>query len=71
MKLSARITAWRLHCGFSQSELARLIGVSAAAVNHWEQGLAQPTHDNVALMAQALGVSLAEFWGAVPAQGAA
>lgn len=71
MKLSARITAWRQHHGLTQSDLARHIGISAAAVNHWEQGLHEPTHENVALLSQALGMSLAEFWGTLPSHGAA
>lgn len=66
MQLSARIATWRDERGLSQTDLARHVGVTPAAVNHWEEGKTQPTHENLALIAQALGLSMSEFWGPLP-----
>lgn len=35
----------RGRCGFSQEDLARLIGASWATVSRWERGIARPTAD--------------------------
>jgi repressor LexA len=65
-QLSARIAAWRQSRGLSQVDLARHVGVTKGAVSLWESGDTQPTHENVALIAQVLGLSLSEFWGPLP-----
>lgn len=36
------------------------------AVYYWENGKQQPTHENVAKIAFALGITVPRFWGAVP-----
>lgn len=68
MNLNARIRAWREHLGLRVTDLAKQVGVSTAAVSQWEReenGTA-PSHDNLAAIASAFGLSMAEFWGAIP-----
>ena len=68
MKLSDRIRRWRESRDprVSKAELARRVGVSPEAVLQWEQGKTQPTHDNIELIAEALELTLAGFWGDPP-----
>jgi transcriptional regulator with XRE-family HTH domain len=73
MKLAERITRWReSREGLTKAELARLVGVSSAAVGQWEQdkadGGTEPTHDNITRIADAIGISLSVFWGEPPAE---
>ena len=64
--LNKRISAWRSVAGLSQADLARACGVTASAVTYWEQGETEPTHTHVGRIAEACGVTLATFWGALP-----
>lgn len=68
VNLNERIRAWRKHFGVRVTELARQVGVSSAAVSQWERDEhgTQPSHEHLAAIANALGISMAEFWGAVP-----
>lgn len=68
MKLSERITRWResREPEVTKAELARRVGVTPEAVIQWEQGKTQPTHSNIELIADALGLTLAGFWGEPP-----
>lgn len=73
MNLRERLRAWRTHFGLSQGRVASLIGVSASAVGMWEQEsehATEPTHGNLAAFCEALGISLAQFWGPLPAPSA-
>ena len=53
--------------GLSVADFAALVGRSKPAVYQWESGAMEPTHDTLAVIAQAVGVSMSRFWGAVPA----
>lgn len=44
--------------------LAKACGVTPASVSSWEHGDSSPTHENLARVARACGVDLAEFWAA-------
>jgi len=69
MDLSKRIVAWRRFRGLSREQLASSVGVSAAAVYQWEgtgESKTQPRTANLAKIADAFDVSLAEFFGRVP-----
>jgi len=69
VELSERINRWRESKeGLSQAALAKKIGISPSAVAQWELGQTTPTHDHVEKIAHAVGVSVQEFWGRVPAK---
>ena len=52
--LSTRIRQARMHCGITQSELARRVGVRRSAVTQWEhpQGTHPSTHHLIAIATQ-------------------
>lgn len=68
MKLSERIRRWResREPEVTKSELARRVGVSSAAVAQWEGDVTEPKHENVEKIADALGLTVAGFWGEPP-----
>lgn len=69
MDLGKRIAAWRALRGMTREELAELVGVSVAAVYQWEgtgDSKTRPATDNLERIAEAFGVSLAEFFGRLP-----
>jgi transcriptional regulator with XRE-family HTH domain len=69
MDLGSRIARWRVAKGLSRQDLARSVGVSAAAVYQWEGSGAKQTSPSVAHLEQivrALGMTMAEFYGRTP-----
>lgn len=58
----AGIKALREQCGLTQRELAERIGVSDKAVSKWETGRGLPDISTLSILADALGVSLAELF---------
>lgn len=73
ISLAERIRRWReSREGMSKADLARAVGVSRQAVDNWEAGKkrkkgGEPSHDHVAKIAAAIGVSVSVFWGEPPA----
>jgi transcriptional regulator with XRE-family HTH domain len=53
-----RITELRTAKGFTQSALARLLGVSRGAVHNWEAGHRTPNLEQAAALVLALGCTL-------------
>jgi DNA-binding transcriptional regulator YiaG len=49
----------------SQMQLALQIGVSHARVRHWEKGQSQPADYEVAMLAEALGLTVQQLNGIV------
>ena len=45
LKIGANIAALRKEKGFTQEQLAAMIGVSAPAVSKWETGVSQSSRD--------------------------
>ena len=66
MELGTRIVTWLRLRGMTQRKLAKLVGVSGGAVTSWVKGETSPTQKNLLAIADALGLSLAEFFGAPP-----
>lgn len=66
LALSERITRWRESRDLTKADLARLLNVSTAAVSLWEQGASSLTLDRVTALADALGITLSEFFGPLP-----
>lgn len=58
---AARLRELRAARNWTQGELAAAAKVSARAVAQWEQGLRQPSWENVIALADALGVSTEAF----------
>ena len=57
-----RLSALRQECGYSQFQLATLIGVSDKAVSKWETGVAKPRIKTCHRLAAALGVDLDDLF---------
>ncbi len=55
--LGARIAALRRQNGWSQTELAQKIKISASAVGMYEQGRREPSADTIVSLAHIFGVS--------------
>jgi transcriptional regulator with XRE-family HTH domain len=66
LDLDRRIRAWRKAAGLTQRELAALVGVSSMTVCYWETARTQPTPENIERVANACGVSVRIFFGALP-----
>lgn len=48
--------------GIHGAELARRCGVGRGTVSHWLTGRAQPTHDTLARIVLACGMTMSQFW---------
>ena len=57
-----RLSALRQECGYSQFQLASLIGVSDKAVSKWETGVAKPRMKTCQRLAAVLGVDLDDLF---------
>jgi transcriptional regulator with XRE-family HTH domain len=50
----------RLHLGLSQAEVGGRLGVTGAAIGHYETGLSKPSPDRAAQLARLLGLKPSE-----------
>ncbi|HVI26314.1 MAG TPA: helix-turn-helix domain-containing protein [Xanthomonadaceae bacterium] len=57
MKRSERIRLGRRHAALTQESLAHRIGVHRSAIANWESGSSNPSGENLARLAEVLGVS--------------
>ncbi len=67
--IGERISLWRTAKGLSRQELADAVGVTVAAVYHWEatdESKAIPSTQSLEKIAAAFGVSMERFYGRVP-----
>lgn len=79
-ELGERIVSWREHRGLTQVELAKAVvrhrrargerdaKCSPSAVAQWELNQTSPTQPNMQAMCDAFEITLAQFWGRVPAR---
>ena len=65
MELGTRIASWRRAKGLTQRQLADKVGVTDAAVSLWESGRGV-RQVNLEAIVQALGLTMAEFYGPTP-----
>lgn len=56
MEIAARLKGWRERAGLGQSEVAERIGVTRAAVGHYERGARPLTIETISSWAKACGV---------------
>lgn len=61
MQLARRIRAFRKLKGYTQQSLAERSGISLAMLGMFERGTRKPTDEQLAVIAEALEVSVAEF----------
>lgn len=75
MNVGERIAAWRKARRLTPQDLAATVGVSAAAVYQWENGLQRdgeprqeikPSLDNLEKVVSALGLTMERFYGPIP-----
>jgi len=59
--IANRLVELRKHAGYSQEEVADLIGVSRQAVSKWERGESSPDTDNLIELARLYRISLDEL----------
>ncbi|MFE9533263.1 helix-turn-helix domain-containing protein [Streptomyces sp. NPDC006691] len=59
--VGARIRAARLHANLTQQEVGERAGIDRAAYNRIEQGHVSPVLDSLVLIADAIGVPLADL----------
>lgn len=52
------IASIRIHKGFSQNELARLVGLTGSAISQYESGKRKPNIDTLKKIAQALNCTV-------------
>ncbi len=64
-----RLDRWLTYFGMRQSTFARLIEVKPPTVNAWVAGREAPRSDRLPSIAAALKMSLAAFFGELPAPG--
>ena len=60
-EIGARIRKFREDRGYSQKELAELIGVSNSRISNWEQGVNRPDADILVDLCKTLNVSPSEL----------
>lgn len=65
MNLAERIQLARNEAGFSQKQLAELVGSSKRSIAHWEGGYRQPEFTFIVRIADATGKPVDFFAGAV------
>lgn len=62
MKIGERIKELRLEKGFSQKQLAKIIGVSQKAVDYWERNVNEPKSSYIIVLVKAFELSFDEFF---------
>lgn len=61
--LAANLQRTRQARGFTQRQLAALVNdVDSLAVSRWERGVSMPNGDNLAALAVALGIEIADLY---------
>jgi len=65
LKLSENIKAYRKRLGFTQEQLAEILGVSSGAVHKWEAALSVPDISLIAAMSELFNISIDALLGHV------
>lgn len=62
-----RLERWRNHRKLTQAAMARKMGITRQAYNRYESGGSNMTEERVSAACGALGVTMSEYYGEVPA----
>ncbi len=61
-KIGDRIKELRLEKGLSQTQLAKMIGVSQKAIDYWERSVNEPKVGYIIALVRHFGISYNEFF---------
>ncbi len=62
MKIGDKIKEFRIEKGYSQMQLAKIIGVSQKAIDYWERNVNEPKASYIIAMVKAFQLSYDEFF---------
>ena len=65
MKIGEKIKELRIEKGFSQMQLAKLIGVSQKAIDYWERNVNEPKASYIIALVSTFELSFDEFFSDV------
>lgn len=66
MLINERLTRWREHKDMTKSALAAAAETTPQAIGRYEAGDSEPSLEMLERLVDALGMTMAEFYGAVP-----
>lgn len=66
MDINVRLTRWREHKGMTKSALAAAADTTPQAVDRIESGDSMPSIHMLERLAHAMGLTMAQFYGALP-----
>ena len=67
MKIGEKIKELRIEKGFSQMQLAKLIGVSQKAIDYWERSVNEPKASYIISLVHTFDLTFDEFFSDVQA----
>lgn len=62
MKIGDKIKELRTEKGFSQMQLAKMIGVSQKAIDYWERSVNEPKASYIIALVKVFDISFDEFF---------
>jgi transcriptional regulator with XRE-family HTH domain len=66
MDINVRLTRWREHKGITKSALAAAADTTPQAVDRIESGDSKPSLQMLERLVEAMGLTMAEFYGHLP-----
>lgn len=68
MKIGKKIKELRIEKGFSQMQLAKMIGVSQKAIDYWERNVNEPKASYIIALVKVFDLSFDEFFSELEIQ---
>ena len=68
MKIGEKIKELRIEKGFSQMQLAKMIGVSQKAIDYWERNVNEPKASYIIALVKVFDLSFDEFFSELDIQ---
>lgn len=68
MKIGEKIKELRIEKGFSQMQLAKMIGVSQKAIDYWERNVNEPKASYIIALVKVFDLSFDEFFSELEIQ---